>query len=111
VNGKDTTIILVISRIFIGIGGGITIISTQVASQGSVPHSDLAISIAILSLLSSVGGAVGSAIAASIWNKRVPRELEARLGGMYDTTELADIFGSIVVARLTEPRDIVKEGE
>jgi MFS family permease len=111
VSGNSSMAVIITSRVILGIGGGITIISTQVASQGSVPHADLAISIAIISLISAVAGAVGSAVAAATWNRRVPAMLNKLLGGSLDVTDLAAIFGSISVARGTEPRELVIEGE
>ena len=99
--------LLVTSRVIISIGGAISVISSQVAAQGSVPHQDLAIAAAVLSLWTSIGGAIAQAIAASVWNRRVPMKLEEHLGDIYNSTQLAEIFGSIIVARTTEPRDKV----
>ncbi|WVQ77958.1 hypothetical protein IAT38_000038 [Cryptococcus sp. DSM 104549] len=108
VNGNSSNAVIVASRVMISLGGGISVTSSQVATQGSVPHQDMALAVAILSLWTSVGGAIGSAIAASVWNRRVPAALEKYLGATHNSTELADIFGSIVVARTTEPRDAIK---
>nr|BAK05769.1 predicted protein [Hordeum vulgare subsp. vulgare] len=107
VNGHNTTAVIVLSRIFIGIGGGFSVISSQVAAQASVPHADMALSMSILSLWTSIGGAIASAIAASVWNAKVPANLEKYLGSTYNSTEIAEIFGSIAVARVTEPRSAV----
>ncbi|WVR04917.1 hypothetical protein IAU60_001929 [Kwoniella sp. DSM 27419] len=107
VNGNSSTAVIVLSKVFISIGGGISVISSQVATQGSVPHTDLALAMAILSLWTSVGGSVATAIAASVWNRRVPAALDKYLGGVYNSTELATIFGDITVARVTEPRELI----
>lgn len=80
-----------------------------VASQGSVPHQDLAIAIAIQTLWSTTAGAIGSAIASSIWTNNLPQRLAANLGGLLDEDSIAAVYGSIVIARTTEPRDLVIE--
>ncbi|WVQ71398.1 hypothetical protein IAR50_000932 [Cryptococcus sp. DSM 104548] len=105
VNGHLTTAVMVSSRVLISLGGGISVTSSQVAVQGSVPHADMALAMAILSLWTSIGGAIGSAIAASVWNRRVPYFLNEYVGDVYNSTELAGIFGDITVARAAEPRD------
>ncbi|KAL7420081.1 hypothetical protein Q5752_005046 [Cryptotrichosporon argae] len=106
-NGNMSTAVLVMSRVLIGLGGSFSVITSQVASQGSVPHADMAIAISILALWTSVGGSIAEAISASVWNKRVPAKLEEYLGATHNSTELASIFSSIVVAREAEPRDLV----
>lgn len=72
-------------------------------------HLDMAIATAVLNLWSSIGSSISIAISASVWNKQVPAHLEKYLGSTYNATELAGIFGSINVARVTEPRDLVKK--
>nr|AOR51867.1 siderophore-iron transporter Str1 [Phaffia rhodozyma] len=102
VAGGMTNAVVVTSRVFISLGGGISVISSQVASQASVPHDDLALAMAILSLWTSIGGAIGSAISASVWNRRVPEALTKYVGDVYNQTEIAEIFGSILVARIAD---------
>lgn len=111
VNGNMSDGVIVMSRILISIGGGISVTSSQVACQGSVAHQDMALAMAILSLWTSIGGAIGSAISASVWNKRVPEALTKYLGSTHNSTEIAEIFGSIIIARTTEPRDLVITGK
>ncbi|TYJ52549.1 hypothetical protein B9479_006838 [Cryptococcus floricola] len=109
VNGHMTNAVVVSSRVLISLGGGISVVSSQVAVQGSVPHADMALAMAILSLWTSIGGAIGSAIAAAVWNQRVPHFLSEYVGDVYNATELAEIFGSITVARAAEPRALIIE--
>lgn len=66
--------------------------------------------IALLALWTNIGGAIGSAISAALWNDRLPRYLEEELGAYLNSTQLADIYGSIVVAQLAEPREQVLKG-
>ncbi len=62
---------------------------------------------AILSLCTQLGGSIASAISGAVWNKQVPMRLERYLGDLYNETQRAEIFGSILVARATEPHDLV----
>ncbi|GFZ47371.1 hypothetical protein JCM24511_05114 [Saitozyma sp. JCM 24511] len=100
-------LILVWSRILVSIGGGCSVISSQVAVQASVPHQDMAIASANLALWTQVGGSIGSAIAAAIWTNKLPYYLAQNLGGALNSTQIEEIYSSIVTARLAEPRDKV----
>jgi hypothetical protein len=104
-------LILVWSRILVSIGGGCSVISSQVAVQASVPHQDMAIASANLALWTQVGGSIGSAIAAAIWTNKLPYYLTQNLGDTLNSTQIEDIYSSIVTARLAEPRDKVIDGE
>ena len=48
-------------------GGAFSVVGSRVASQASVPHQDLATVIALLSLWTQLGSAIGGAIAAGVW--------------------------------------------
>jgi hypothetical protein len=67
----------------------------------------MAIAIAILGLWTAIGGGVGSAIAGAVWTQRLPRLLAENLGAYYTPAELAEIYGDIYVAKISEPRAIV----
>jgi hypothetical protein len=99
------------SQILGSAGGGFSVIGSMLAAQASVPHQDTALAISLLNLWTQAGGAVGAAIGASIWTKRLPEALTARLGGIHNATYIDEIYGSIVVARAAEPRDQVIGGE
>jgi hypothetical protein len=108
---RPTDAVLVSSQVLTGIGGAISITSSYVAVQASVPHQDMAIAVAVLNLWSSIGSSISIAISASVWNKQLPAKLTEYLGPTHNATEIAGIFGSIFVARLSEPRELVKKGE
>lgn len=55
-NGVHDTARLVMYQVLLGLGGACATIATQVASQASVPHQDVALIISLLLLWSSVGG-------------------------------------------------------
>ncbi|TXT07886.1 uncharacterized protein COLE_04810 [Cutaneotrichosporon oleaginosum] len=107
VNGNQSDAVLIVSRVLVSIGGAITVTSTLVATQGSVPHADMALAVAILNLCTQLGGSIASAISGAVWNKQVPMRLERYLGDIYNETQRAEIFGSILVARATEPHDLI----
>jgi hypothetical protein len=71
----------------------------------------MAQAISLLSLWTSVGGGIGSAISAAMWNKKLPYYLNEQLGNTLNSTQLAEIYGSIAVARYAEPRAQVIIGE
>lgn len=106
---QRTTALLVSSRVITGLGGAISVISSSVASQGSVPHQYLAIATAVLALWTQIGGAISSAISASVWTHRVPAKLEEYLGEIYNETMRAEIFGSITVARNIPERELIRQ--
>ncbi|KAH9910288.1 uncharacterized protein BXZ73DRAFT_109206 [Epithele typhae] len=96
---NPSTTVLVLSIVIITVGASFQIVGSRVAVQASVPHQDMALATALLGLSASVGGAVGSAVAAAVWIAEVPRGLARLLGDVYGPEERARIFGSIVVAR------------
>lgn len=79
----------------------------MLAAQASVPHQDCALAISLLNLWTQAGGAVGAAIGASIWTNRLPEMLNKHLSADLTSTEIAEIYGSIIVARSAEPREKV----
>lgn len=105
-----TDAILVTSQVLVGTGGAISIISSYIGVQGSVPHQDMAIATAVLNLISSIGSSITVAISSAVWNKNVPANLERYIGDTHNATQRAEIFGSIYVARLAEPRDLIRKG-
>lgn len=62
----------------------------------------------MLNLWTQIGGAISSAISASVWTERLPAKLEEHLGGIYDATTLSEIFGSITVARAIPERELIR---
>lgn len=98
---------IVTSTVLISIGGGFSVTSSQVAAQISVPHQDMALAISLLALWTQVGGGVGRAIGAAIWTSTLPRKLEEYAGASLNSTQLAQVYGTITVARVAEPREQV----
>ncbi len=63
----SSDVALVWTQLLIAIGGAFSVVGSRVSSQASVPHADLAQVIALVSLWTSLGGSVGTAIAAAVW--------------------------------------------
>ncbi|QEU61162.1 hypothetical protein KDRO_E00330 [Kluyveromyces lactis] len=76
-------------------GDAANVMGTQVAAQAAVPHQDMAATISVLSLYSSIGAAVGSAITSAVWTDHLPKALykyipdEASAAAAFE--DLADI--------------------
>ena len=71
----------------------------------------MGIAVAVLNLWSSIGSSISIAISAAVWNEKLPAKLTEYIGSTHNSTEIAGIFGSIYVARLAEPRELVKKGK
>jgi nitrate/nitrite transporter NarK len=110
-SSKPTDAILVCSQILIGLGGAVSVTSSYMAVQASVPHQDMGIAVAVLNLWSSMGSSIAIAISSSVWNKKLPANLNTYLGATHNATEILDIYGSIYIAREAEPRELVKKGK
>lgn len=67
--------IVVAALIVTNFGDAANVMGTQVAAQAAVPHQDMAATISVLSLYSSIGAAVGTAITAAVWSDKLPAAL------------------------------------
>lgn len=94
---QGSTAELVWTQILQGIGGGIASATSQVGAQASVTHGDVAITTALVLLITEIGGSVGGAIAGAIWSNTMPHQLDIHLPFL-NATERAEIYGSIVTA-------------
>jgi hypothetical protein len=80
---------LVMCQIFISIGGSIFIIIEQLAILAAVDHQHVATALAVLNVVGTVGGAMGSTISGGIWTntfrKALARDLPAAAMPELDT--------------------------
>ncbi|KAJ7127159.1 hypothetical protein C8R44DRAFT_874231 [Mycena epipterygia] len=102
-NGNKSDAILVMSQVLTSLGGSFSVIGSQVATQACVPHQDMALAISLL---------VSAAESVAQWQQRSGTQdcqltSTSTLDDTLNSTEIADIFGSILVARSTEPREQV----
>ncbi|KAK2592581.1 hypothetical protein QQS21_009726 [Conoideocrella luteorostrata] len=101
-NGHRATVntgALVMTQVLIGGGGSLSAVGTRVASQASVPHQDVALTISLLALWSQVGSAIGSAIASVIWANKMPRMLRKYLPARATDRDVRTVFNDIRVLR------------
>jgi len=94
-NENSSTVTLVWTQLLIGIGGACSVVGSQVASQASVPHQDTALVIALLSQWSSIGHAIGSAIAGAIWTCKMPGNLRKYMPSSISNKQIEQFFNSI----------------
>lgn len=66
---------VIMCEVFGSIAGGTMVMVEQIAVMASVPHRDVAVGLALLSLVTSVGGAIGQSISGAIWTNMMPQKL------------------------------------
>ena len=66
---------IVMCQIFISFAAGVIIITPPIAAMSAASHQDIAAVVAIVSMFSSVGGAIGSTVAGTIWQAIFPAKL------------------------------------
>ncbi|CAI4879850.1 BPG_G0017030.mRNA.1.CDS.1 [Saccharomyces cerevisiae] len=67
--------LVVAALVVTNFGDAANVMGTQVAAQAAVPHQDMAATISVLSLYSSIGAAVGTAITSAVWTDKLPGAL------------------------------------
>jgi len=58
---------IVMCQLFIAFGGGTLVITQQVGAMAATTHQYIAVVLAILSVSSSIGGAIGQSVAGAVW--------------------------------------------
>ncbi|OAA43658.1 Major facilitator superfamily domain, general substrate transporter [Metarhizium rileyi] len=97
-NGHKATVstgALVMTQVLIGGGGSLAVVGTRVASQASVPHQDVALTISLLALWSRVGMAIGSAVASVVWANQMPKQLRKYLPAKATDKDVKVLFNNI----------------
>lgn len=85
---------IVMCQIFIAFGGGALVICEQMAVMAATSHQHVAVVLAIEGMFSSIGGAIGSTVAAAIWTGVFPKKLQAYLPAE-SAADWATIYGSL----------------
>lgn len=67
---------IVMCQIFTSLGGGVIIGGQQVAVAATVSHDEVAAAMAVLSFISTIGGAIGNSISGAIWTNTFPGKLQ-----------------------------------
>ncbi|KAK5132397.1 Siderochrome iron transporter 2 [Meristemomyces frigidus] len=77
---QDTGIgFLIMCQIFIAFAGGTLVIGEQMAVMAAADRTGVPMMLSILSLFTSVGGAIGDAVSGAIYSNTFPAALRARL--------------------------------
>jgi MFS family permease len=87
---------MVMCLVFLSISGGILTGTPQIAAMSSASHQHIAAVVAVLSMFSSVGGAIGATVSGVIWQDIFPKKLLEYLP-LEDQANFRMIYGSIDV--------------
>ncbi|GAA6009157.1 hypothetical protein JCM10207_004286 [Rhodosporidiobolus poonsookiae] len=108
-NGVHNYAQLVMSQLLAGAGSAFSSLGSQVAAQASVPHQDLALVCALLLLWSSIGAAIGEAVAGQYWGGHMPGNLAKYLPGVNET-EIESFYGDITLIKDYPWGSTIREG-
>lgn len=94
-SAATNTASLVMTQVLCGWGGSFSVIGSQVSSQASVPHQDMSLAISVLSLWTSIGAGIGSAIGGSIWASKLPGYLREFMPASVSDEQVLLYFGDV----------------
>ncbi|CAM1509362.1 Fc.00g031010.m01.CDS01 [Cosmosporella sp. VM-42] len=86
---------IVMCQIFIAFAGGTIVICEQTAAMAAVSHQYVAVVLAMEGMFSSIGGGVGSSVAAAIWQGVFPQAL-AKYLPEEEQGNLTAIYGDLI---------------
>ena len=86
--------LVVFCEVIGSIASGSAVAIEQIAIMASVPHKDVAVGLALLSMITSMGGSIGQAISSAIWTNTLPANLEKMLPDELKG-EAATIYGDL----------------
>lgn len=66
---------IIMCQLFLSFAAGIMIITPPIAAMSAASHQHIAVVVAIVSMFSSVGGAIGLVVAGAIWQSVFPTKL------------------------------------
>jgi hypothetical protein len=85
---------IIMCQIFIAFAGGSLVICEQIAAMAAAKHQQVAVVLAVEGMFSSIGGAIGSSVAAAIWTGVFPKKLAEHLP-QESLANLTDIYGAL----------------
>lgn len=88
---------VVMCQIFIAFGGGVLVVAEQTTLMAVSKQQDFPALLAVESMIISIGGAIGSTIAAAIWTGVFPQRLAVNLAGTSAADNIPAIYGDIDV--------------
>lgn len=88
--------LIVLCQVLIAFSGGALVICEQMAAMAATSHRYIAVVLAVQAMSASVGGAVGSTVAAAVWTGVFPARLAEYLPPE-SRDKLAEIYADITV--------------
>lgn len=70
---------IIMCEIFVSFAAGTLVAIESIAVMASVSHRDVAVGLALLDMITSIGGAIGSTISGAIWTNLMPGKLSLYL--------------------------------
>ncbi|KAH6639773.1 major facilitator superfamily domain-containing protein [Boeremia exigua] len=67
--------LLVLVEVLGAMCGAMMVAVEQLAVMAAVPHENVAVGLALLAMVTSIGGSVGQTVSAAIWTQTVPRKI------------------------------------
>lgn len=101
---------LIMSQFLSGAGSAFSSLGSQLAAQASTPHQDLALVCALLLLWSSVGGAIGEAVAGQYWGSHMPTNLRQYLPASVSDEEVTSFYEDITLIKAYDFGSAVRNG-
>ncbi|GAA5868813.1 hypothetical protein JCM1840_005127 [Sporobolomyces johnsonii] len=101
---------LIMSQVLAGAGSAFSSLGSQVAAQASVPHQYLALVCSLLLLWSSIGAAIGEAVAGQYWGSHMPGNLRQYLPASVNDTEVRQFYDDITTIKQYDFGSVVREG-
>ena len=87
---------IIMCQVFLALSAGVMIITPQIAAMSSASHQHIAVVIAIVSMFSSIGGAIGLVVAGAVWQSVFPNKLLLYLP-VEEQANFASIYGMLDV--------------
>ena len=87
---------VIMCQIFIAISGGTLVICQEIAIMSVVGPDNIAVALALISLFTAIGGAIGTSISGAIWTNTLPAALERNLPADLKSQAMT-IYGDITV--------------
>lgn len=87
---------VIMCEVFTSLAGGTLAQVNRIAAMSAVPHRDVAVSLALVSMVTAVGGAVGQTISGAIWTNTLPGKLAEYLPEELKA-DAATIYGDLTI--------------
>lgn len=94
---------IVMCQIFIAFAGGTLVICQQVAAMAATTHQYIAVVLAVESMFSNIGGAIGGSIATAIWTGVFPAKVREFMPPDVPDMNVTMIIGDIVTQTMYPP--------